>query len=50
VQSRPVVVAGADGNLAVIADGLKPGEEVVATGVHVLSPGQQVVRFAVPSQ
>lgn len=50
VQSRPVVVAGADGNLAVIADGLKPGEEVVATGVHVLSPGQQVVRFATPSQ
>ena len=50
VQSRPVVVAGADGNQAVIADGLKPGEEVVATGVHVLSPGQKVVRFAAPSQ
>lgn len=50
VQPRPVVVAGADGNEAVIVDGLKPGEQVVATGVHVLSPGQQVVRFATPSQ
>lgn len=46
VQLRPVVVAGADGNEAVIASGLKPGEEVVAAGVHVLAPGQKVTRFA----
>ena len=46
VQQRPVVVAGADGNQAVIASGLKPGEEVVVAGVHVLSPGQKVSRFA----
>jgi RND family efflux transporter MFP subunit len=46
VQQRPVVVAGADGNEAVIASGLKPGEEVVAAGVHVLAPGQKVTRFA----
>lgn len=45
VQPRPVKVAGADGNEMVILDGLKPGEEVVATGVHVLSPGQKVTRF-----
>jgi membrane fusion protein, multidrug efflux system len=45
VQPRPVVVAGADGNEMVIASGLKPGDEVVATGVHVLSPGQKVTRF-----
>ena len=45
VQQRPVVVAGADGNQAVIASGLKPGEEVVVAGVHVLSPGQKVTRF-----
>ena len=45
VQPRPVRVAGADGNEMVILDGLKPGEEVVATGVHVLSPGQKVTRF-----
>ncbi len=46
VQPRPVVVAGMDGNEAVIAAGLAPGDEVVATGVHVLSPGQKVTRFA----
>ena len=46
VQQRAVVVAGADGNQAVIASGLQPGEEVVAAGVHVLSPGQKVSRFA----
>ncbi|MDZ4188575.1 MAG: efflux RND transporter periplasmic adaptor subunit [Hydrogenophaga sp.] len=46
VQPRPVVVAGADGNQMVIASGLKPGEEVVAAGVHVLQPGQKVTRFA----
>jgi len=46
VQPRPVVLAGADGNDMLVASGLKPGEEVVATGVHVLSPGQKVTRFA----
>ncbi len=45
VQPREVVVAGADGNEFVIASGLKPGDEVVAAGVHVLSPGQKVTRF-----
>lgn len=45
VQPRPVQVAAADGNDVVLLDGVRPGEEVVATGVHVLSPGQQVVRF-----
>ncbi|QRR32230.1 efflux RND transporter periplasmic adaptor subunit [Hydrogenophaga sp. YM1] len=45
VQPRPVQVAGADGNRVVIAGGLEPGDEVVATGGHVLSAGQKVVRF-----
>ena len=45
VQPRPVSVAGADGNEMVIASGLQPGDEVVAAGVHVLSPGQKVTRF-----
>lgn len=45
VKVRPVEVAGADGNDVVIAAGLKPGDEVVAAGVHVLSPGQKVTRF-----
>ncbi|QHE86543.1 efflux RND transporter periplasmic adaptor subunit [Hydrogenophaga sp. BPS33] len=49
VQPREVQVATADGNDAVIVAGLKPGEEVVAAGVHVLSPGQKVTRFAAPA-
>ena len=46
VQMRPVELAGADGNHMLVVSGLKPGEEVVAAGVHVLSPGQKVTRFA----
>lgn len=42
VRSQPVQVAGADGNEAVIEDGLTPGMRVVASGVHVLAPGQKV--------
>ena len=42
VRSQPVQVAGADGNEAVIAAGLAPGMRVVASGVHVLAPGQKV--------
>lgn len=42
VKSQPVVIATADGNEAVIASGLQPGMQVVAAGVHVLSPGQKV--------
>lgn len=42
VRSQPVQLAGADGNEAVIADGLTPGMRVVASGVHVLAPGQKV--------
>ncbi|MGS5087546.1 efflux RND transporter periplasmic adaptor subunit [Hydrogenophaga sp. A37] len=49
VVLRPVVVGGADGNDLLIAEGLKDGEEVVAAGVHVLSPGQKVTRFAAPA-
>jgi len=45
VKPRAVTVAGAEGNRVVIADGLKPGDEVVAAGGHVLSAGQKVVRF-----
>ena len=50
VRQRAVVVTGADGNEVVIASGLKPGEEVVAAGVHVLAPGQKVTRFAAAAQ
>lgn len=45
VRAQPVEIATADGNQAVIASGLAPGMQVVATGVHVLSPGQKVTIY-----
>jgi RND family efflux transporter MFP subunit len=45
VASQIVQVATADGNEVVIASGLKPGQQIVSTGVHVLSPGQKVSIF-----
>lgn len=45
VRPQPVQIAAADGNQAVIAAGLSPGMQVVATGVHVLSPGQRVTAY-----
>ncbi|MCZ8251873.1 MAG: efflux RND transporter periplasmic adaptor subunit [Hylemonella sp.] len=43
VSSQPVQIATADGNEAVVAAGLQEGQQVVAAGVHVLSPGQKVM-------
>lgn len=45
VKSQVVRIATADGNEAVVASGLTPGMQVVATGVHVLSPGQKVTVY-----
>ena len=45
VKSQTVQIATADGNEAVVAAGLTPGMQVVATGVHVLSPGQKVAVY-----
>ena len=45
VKSQVVQIATADGNDAVVAAGLAPGMQVVATGVHVLSPGQKVTVY-----
>jgi RND family efflux transporter MFP subunit len=45
VTSQVVQVATADGNDVVIASGLKPGQQIVSAGVHVLSPGQKVSVF-----
>lgn len=45
VRSQVVQVATADGNEAVIVDGLVPGMQVVSTGVHVLAPGQKVAVY-----
>lgn len=49
VRQQPVEVAGADGNLAVIVQGLSAGQEVVTAGVHVLTPGQTVRRYLEPA-
>jgi len=46
VRPQAVVVAGADGNVALVAQGLKAGERVVTAGVHVLTPGQKVKYYA----
>lgn len=40
-----VQVATADGNEAVIASGVKPGDKIVSAGIHVLSPGLKVTEF-----
>jgi RND family efflux transporter MFP subunit len=45
VKLQPVQLATADGNEAVIAAGLTPGMQVVAAGVHVLTPGQKVTVY-----
>ena len=50
VKAQPVVVATADGNQAVIATGLKGGEQVVVAGVHVLAEGQKVTLFQEKSE
>jgi RND family efflux transporter MFP subunit len=48
VRAQPIQVAGADGNLLVVAGGLRPGEAVVTAGVHTLTPGQKVRWYAEP--
>ena len=45
VNLQTVEVSTADGNDVVIASGLRPGMQVVAAGVHVLSPGQKVTLY-----
>lgn len=42
VRPQPVVVAGADGNQLIVAQGLTPGQVVVTAGVHTLTAGQKV--------
>ncbi|MBX3618380.1 MAG: efflux RND transporter periplasmic adaptor subunit [Rhizobacter sp.] len=49
VASKPVQVAGADGNEAVITAGVSPGQLIVTAGVHVLNPGQQVKLYVDPA-
>jgi len=39
---RPIKVAQTEGNLALVDDGLKPGEQVVVDGQYKLQPGAHV--------
>jgi len=54
VRLQQVAIDTADGNEVVVTGGLQPGMEVVAAGVHVLSPGQKVTIYqekaAAPAQ
>jgi membrane fusion protein, multidrug efflux system len=45
VAPKPVKTAEVNGNVVLVAAGLKPGQEVVTAGVHVLVPGQKVKRL-----
>lgn len=45
VKAQAVTVATADGNQAVIAQGLSGGEQVVVAGVHVLVDGEKVTLY-----
>lgn len=46
VQPQPVKLAGGEGADAVVASGLKSGDEVVTAGLHVLTAGDTVRRYA----
>lgn len=45
VKSQSIEVNSADGNDAVVERGLKNGDQVVISGVHVLTEGQKVAVF-----
>lgn len=49
VRLQAIRLQGAEGNEVLVAEGLSPGQEVVTAGVHVLTPGQKVSRYAAPA-
>lgn len=49
VSLQPIRVGGADGNEVLVTEGLSAGQEVVSAGVHVLTPGLKVRRYATPA-
>lgn len=49
VASKPVKLAGAEGNEAIITGGVSAGDIVVTAGVHTLNPGQQVKFYVDPT-
>ena len=42
VEMRPIKVAQTEGNLALVNEGLEPGEQVVVDGQYKLQPGARV--------
>jgi multidrug efflux system membrane fusion protein len=42
VEMRPIKVAQTEGNLALVDEGLNPGEQVVVDGQYKLQPGAHV--------
>jgi RND family efflux transporter MFP subunit len=46
VRAQPVRVAGAEGNMVLVAEGLAAGQTIVSAGAHTLTPGQQVTLYA----
>jgi RND family efflux transporter MFP subunit len=45
VSAKPIEVSAADGNDVVVKSGLQQGDQVVTSGVHVLTAGQKVSIF-----
>lgn len=45
VRTQTIEVNTAEGNAAVVTSGLQIGDQVVLSGVHVLTPGQKVTVF-----
>lgn len=45
LKLQAIQLGGAEGNEVVVLSGLKPGQEVVTAGVHVLTAGQKVRRY-----
>lgn len=45
VHAQPVELDGVQGNALVVRSGLTPGQQVVAAGTHVLTPGQKVTVY-----
>ena len=48
VRAQVIEVSAIQGNEVVVKSGLQTGQQVVAAGVHVLSPGQKVSLYQAP--
>jgi RND family efflux transporter MFP subunit len=48
LRAQVIEIATLQGNDVVVKSGLQVGQQVVAAGVHVLSPGQKVSIYQVP--